>query len=186
MLRPLLEKNGYRLTESTHQGQYISIVLRRKIEQIKEELALPGQVGLTGDISIIFDGSTRQGKAIAIIVRFLDNNWLIIQRLVRINVCSKSVNADELAQVLNQCLAVDYGIRASSLLAAMRNGTSVNQAALNKIAFEFIFPKVLNVVCFSHTLDNVGNHLVIPTLLKFGSLWIRLFSHSCTAAMERS
>ena len=45
----------------------------------KEELALPGQVGLTGDISILFDGRTRQEKAIAIIVRFLDNNWLIIQ-----------------------------------------------------------------------------------------------------------
>ena len=181
MLRPLKEKNGYRLTGSTHQGQHISIVLKQEIEQIKEELALPGQVGLTRDLSIIFDGSTRHREAIAIIVRFLDNNWLITQRLVRISVCSKSVNADELAQVLNQCLSVDYGVRASSLLAAMRDGASVNQAALNKISL--IFPKLLNVVCFSHTLDNVGNHLVIPTLLKFGSLWIRPFSHSYKAKL---
>lgn len=180
-LRPLLEKNGYRLTGSTHQGQYISSVLKHEIEQIKEELAMPGQIGLTRDLSIIFDGSTRQGEAIAIIVRFLDNNWMITQRLIRIDVCSKSVNADELAQVLNQCLAVDYGVRASSLLAAMRDGASVNQAALNKISF--IFPKLLNVVCFSHTLDNVGNHLVIPTLLEFGSLWIRLFSQSYKAKL---
>ena len=107
--------------------------MKQEIEQIKEELALPGQVGLTRDLSIIFDGSTRQGEAVAIIVRFLDNNCLITQRLVRINVYSKSVNADELAQVLNQCLAVDYGVRTGSLLAAMRDGASVNQAALNKI-----------------------------------------------------
>ena len=91
MLRPLLEKNGYRFTGSTNQGQYISIVLKQEIEQIKEALGLPGQVGLTRDLSINFDGSARQGEAIAIIVRFLDNNWLITQRLVRINVYSKSL-----------------------------------------------------------------------------------------------
>ena len=76
------------------------------------------------DLSIIFDGNTRQGEAIAIIVRFVDNNWNI-QRLVRIDVCSKSINANELAQVLNQYLSVDYGVRANSLLAAMRDGASV-------------------------------------------------------------
>ena len=116
-----------------------------------------------------------EGEAIAVIVRFLDDNWSIIPRLVRIDICSKSVNADDLAQVLNQCLSVDYGVKANSLLAAWRDGASVVQAALDRIAF--IFPKLLNVVCFSQTLDNVGNHLVIPTLLEFGSVWIRLFHH---------
>ena len=101
--------------------------------------------------------------------------------LVRIDFCSKSVNANELAQVLNQCLSVDYGVRANSLLAAMRDGASVNQAALDRIAF--IFPKMPNVVCFSHTLNNVGNHLVIPSLAEFGSLWIRMFRHSCKAKL---
>ena len=62
----------------------------------------------------------------------------------------------------------------------MRDGASVNQAALDRIAFDF--PKMLNVVCFSHTLDNVGN-LVIPTLLEFGSVWIRLFRHSYKAKL---
>ena len=60
-----------------------------------------------------------------------------------------------------------------SLVAAMRDGASVNQAALNRI--KFIFPNMLNVVCLSHTLDNVGSRLMIPTLLEFGNLWIRLF-----------
>ena len=71
------------------------------------------------------------------------------------------MNADELARVLNE-LCVEFGIRANSLLAAMRDGASVNQAALNRI--QFFFPKMLNIVCFFHTLDNVGNHLMIPTL----------------------
>ena len=181
MLRSLLEKNGQRLTASAHLGQYISIVFKQEVERIKNELTLPGQTGMTRDVSMIFDGSTRQGEAIAVIVRFLDDNWSIIQRLVRIDICSKSVNADELAQVLNQCLSVDYGVNTNSLLAAMRDGASVNQAALDRIAF--IFPKMLNVVCFSYTLDNVANHLVIPTLLEFGSVWIRLFRHSYKAKL---
>ncbi|PFX14310.1 DNA-directed primase/polymerase protein [Stylophora pistillata] len=181
MLRSLLEKNGYRLTGSSNLGQYVSMALKQEIEQIKHELEMPGQVGLTRDISVIFDGSTRQGEAIAIIVRFMDNDWNITQRLVRIQVCSKSVNANELAQVLNQCLSVEYGVRGNSLIAAMRDGASVNQAALNIVSF--IFPNMLNVVCFSHTLDNVGNHFEIPTLKEFGSMWIRMFRNSCKAKL---
>ena len=142
---------------------------------------MPGQVGLTRDISVIFDGSTRQGEAIAIIVRFMDNDLNITQRLVRIEVCSKSVNAKQLSQVLNQCLSVEYGVRGNSLLAAMRGGASVNQAALNIVSF--IFPNMLNVVCFSHTLDNVGNHFKILTLKEFGSLWITKFRNSCKAKL---
>ena len=106
---------------------------------------------------------------------------MTIQCLFRIDICSKSVNADDLAQVLNQYLSVDYGVKANSLLMAMRDGASVNQAALDRIVF--IFPRMLNVVCFSHVLDNVGNHLVIPTLLEFGSIWIHQFHHSYKATL---
>ena len=168
MLRSLLEKNSYRLTGNCYIGQYVSMTLKQEIERIKQESEMPGQVGMTRDLSTIFDGNTRQGEAIAIIVRFVDNNWNI-QRLARIDVCSKSVKANELAQVLNQYLSVDYGVRANSLLAAMRDGASVNQAALDRMAF--IFSKMLNVVCFSHTL------------VEFGSLWIRMFRHSCKAKL---
>ena len=111
------------------------MALKQEIERIKQELEMPGQVGMTRDLSIIFDGSTRRGEAIAIIVRFVENNWNTILRLVRIDVCSKSVNANELAQVVNQRLFVGYGVRANSLLAAMRDGASVNQAALDGITF---------------------------------------------------
>ena len=48
---------------------------------------------------------------------------------------------------------------------------------------KFVCPKMLSVVCFSHTLDNVGNHFKVPDLLSFGSLWIRLFKHSHRAKL---
>lgn len=131
---------------------------------------------MTRTVSVIFDGSTRIGEAIAIILRFINDDWMMTQRLIRIDICSKSVNSEELARVLNEALCVEFGIKVNCLLAAMRG-----QAALDQIAF--IFPKMLNIVCFSHTLNNVVKHLEIPTLLEFGNLWVRLFSHSHKAKL---
>ena len=71
-LRPLLEKNGYRLTHSAHLGQYVSLIFKQEVERIKKELSLPGE-DMTRDVSVIFDGSTRQGEAIAIILRFIND-----------------------------------------------------------------------------------------------------------------
>ena len=104
------------------------IVFKQEIENIKKELSSQKRE-TTRDVSVIFDGSTRQGEAIAIIVRFVDDDWVMTQCLMRIDICSKSVNSEELARVLNEALCMEYGIRASPLLAAMRNGASVNQAA---------------------------------------------------------
>ena len=144
---------GQRVTLSLAQPRWRPLQTCKKdqyqFQQIKQELEMPGQVGLTRDISVIFHRSRRQGEAIVIIVWFMDNDWNITQRLVRIEVCSKSVNANQLAQVLNQCLSVEYRVRGNSLLAAMRDGASVNQAALNIVSF--IFPNMVNIVCFSHT-----------------------------------
>ena len=86
MLWSLLEKNGQRLTASAHlRSAYINC-FKREVERPKNEL--------TRDVSMTFDGSIRQGEAIAVIVRFRDDNWSIIQRLVRIDICSTSVNGD--------------------------------------------------------------------------------------------
>lgn len=79
---------------------------------------------------------------------------MIPQRLIRINVFSKSVTSNELARVLNEDLRVEVEIGPNSLIAAMRDRAGVNQATLNRI--QCIFPNLLNAVCFSHTLDNVS------------------------------
>ena len=80
----------------------------------KKELSLPGKEGLTRGKWVIFDGSTRQDEGITIIVRFVDDGWEMTQRLIRIDIRSKSVNADELAGVLNEALCVEFGIRLPS------------------------------------------------------------------------
>lgn len=69
-----------------HLGQYVSLIFKQEVERIKKELSLPGE-DMTRDVSVIFDGSTRQGEAIAIILCFINDDWMITQRLIRIDIC---------------------------------------------------------------------------------------------------
>lgn len=60
--------------------------------------------------------------------------------------------------------------------AAMKDGASVNQAALQQM--RFFFPQLLDVTCFSHTIDYVGKHFEFRVLDKFAQYWVSTFSHS--------
>ena len=158
-LRSFLEKYGHRLTSQSHLRELIPSVLQKEKETLKSELTEAKAV------STIFDGSTRLGEALAIIVRFVDSQWNVQQRLVRLQVLAKSLKAEELAQCLIQALAVEYAIQPGALLAAMEDGASVNQAALQQV--RFFFPQLLDVTCFLHTIDNVGKHFEFPVLDTF-------------------
>ncbi len=47
----------------------------------------------------MFDGTTRFGEVLAVIVRFI-NDWKVEQRLVRLECIQKSVTGEELAREL--------------------------------------------------------------------------------------
>ena len=117
----------------------------------------------------------------AIIVRFVDSQWNVQQRLVRLQVLATSLKAEVLAQCLIKALAVDYAIQPGALFAAMKDGASVNQAAQQQV--RFFFPQLLDVTCFSHTIDNVGKHFEFRVLDTFAQYWVSLFSHSAAACL---
>ena len=174
-LRSFLEKYGHRLTSESHLRELIPSILQKEKETLKSELSEAKAV------STIFDGSTRLGEALAIIVRFVDSQWNVQQRLVRLQVLAKSWKAEELAQCLIQALAVEYAIQHGALLAAMKDGASVNQAALQQV--RFFFPQLLDVTCFSHTIDNVGKQFEFRVLDTFAQYWGSLFLHSAAARL---
>ena len=91
-LRPLLEAGAERLTFSTHPFSYIPFVLEMEQDLLLEELKDKPY------ISLIFDGSTYHGEALVIIVRFVQSDYTICQRLVRVRLLSKSVDGQELAR----------------------------------------------------------------------------------------
>lgn len=183
-LRRLLEHGRYRLTSSSNMAQLIPVIHRMEMKRLREELCVPGQgePPSTMPLSVIFDGSTRLGEAIAIIVRYLDAQWVIQQRLLRLDVVAKSVTAQDLCQVLVECLFTRYSIQGAQVVAMMRDGVAVNGAAVRHLGV--FMPNAMNIVCFSHTIDNVGKRFNTPTLDAFGQHWIRLFSTSCRAKLQ--
>ena len=154
-LRPLLEANICSLTHSSHRTAYIPFILEEEDKQLHAEIAS------TTALSVVFDGSTNLGEAVANIVRFVDTNWILQQRLVRLHVVSSSLNGQELTGELIQCLSVKFQIPSSRLVAAIRDGAAVNGAALRHMK-EIMFPQLFDIICSSHSLDNVGRHFDTP------------------------
>ena len=95
-----------------------------------------------------------------------------MERLVTLQVLAKNLKANELAQCLIQALGGDFAIQPSPLLAAMKDGASVNQAALQQV--RFFFPQLLNLTCLSHTIDNVGKHFKFRVLDRFAQYWVSM------------
>ena len=158
-LRSFLEKYGHRLTAHGHLSQMIPSIIEKEKETLKSELSL------VDGYSVIFDGTTRLGEALAIVVRFVDDELNVQHCLIRL---AKSLKANELAQCMIQSLAVEYSICPGVLLAAMKNGAAINDAALEQV--KFFFPQLLDITCFSHTIDNIGKHFEFRVLDRFSQL----------------
>ena len=167
--RELWEEGGYRLTSIPNMRQLTPFVRKEEEEMIKGEIS-------GHNVSVIFDGTTRLGEALAIVVRFITADWEIKQRLVRLQLIAKSLKGDELAREIITVLAQQYNVQNSSFCAAMRDGASVNGAAMRTV--KVVFPKVVDVRCFPHAIDGIGSHFNIPTFRRFLQLWNALFGHS--------
>ena len=125
------------------------------------------------NVSAIFDGTSRLGEALAVLLRFMDDDFSLEQRLVRVQMLSKSLTGEEIARELITVLSVTYSIHPSNLLAAMRDRASTNNVAMRTLTV--IYPNVVDIGCFSHTIDHVGGKFNTPVLMEFTSSWISLF-----------
>ena len=85
----------------------------------------------------------------------------------------KSMAGEEVARMLIDVLFVGYGVSFSTLLAAMRDRTSVNNVAMKTI--KVIFPQIVDVSCFSHTINLAGEHFKITILSEFITSLVSLF-----------
>lgn len=89
------------------------------------------------------------------------------------SVLAKSMTGEEVACQLLNTLSVTYEIKPTFILGAMRDGASVNNLAMGVV--RMMYPNIMDVRCFSHTLDIVGDKFKTPIL---SSYWISLFAHS--------
>ena len=114
----------------------------------------------------------------AIIIRFVGTEWVIQQRLVRMQFLAKSLTGEEIAREVMFVLQAQYGI---TLVATIRDRASVNNLAMSIL--RVMYPQALDVGCFSHTIDNAGRKFATPVLDDFICSWISLFSHSPKARL---
>lgn len=153
----------------------IPSVLEIEREKIKAEIQN------VKEASITFDGTARLGEALAIVMRFVQDDFKPTQRLICLEVLAKPLKGPELAQRLMSCIAVNHSFGPNMLLAIMRDGAAVNGAAIRQLSF--FYPNILDVVCFSHTIDNVGSHFEFRVLELFFRHWVSLFAHSYNAKL---
>ena len=88
----------------------------------------------------------------------------------------KSLSGEEIARELINVFSTNFGIGSNYLIAAMRDRASANNVAMKTL--KIVYPSVLDIGCFSHTLDLVGNYFKLPNLTEFLNYWLLLFSHS--------
>ena len=168
-LRELLEESGYYLCDRRFMYDLIPFVVKEEELQIKDEIR-------NKHIGVIFDGTTHTCEALAIVLRFMSDSFTIEQRLVRIQLLAKSLTGEEIARELIHVLSTSIGITSQFAVATMRDRASVNNVAIRTM--KIIYQNFLDIGCFSHTLDLVGDHFKFPNLTEFVSAWLALFSHS--------
>ena len=103
LFRSLLEETAFRLTDRRHLMDYVPMILQKEQATIREEI-------LGRYISVIFDGTSRLGEALAVVIRFISNDFTIEQRLVKLQMLAKSMKGEEIASELNSVLSATYGI----------------------------------------------------------------------------
>ena len=110
ILRPLLEKYGHKLTYSANLPEIITVVLEKEREKLLRELEGVKKASVT------FDGTARMGEALVAIARFVQENFIPTQRLIRLEVLAKTSKGDELAQRLMSCLAVKHNFGPNTIV----------------------------------------------------------------------
>ena len=150
--RELLEENAYRLTDCQNMHDYVPFILKYEESPICQEIE--GK-----QLSIVFDGTSRLEEALAIVVRFVNDDFSIQQRLVRLQMLTKSLTGEEIARELITVLSVTYSIHPNNLLGAMRDRASTNSVAMRTLMI--VYPKVVDIVSLTQStmLAATSKHL---------------------------
>ena len=86
------------------------------------------------------------------------------------------MTGDEIARQIINTLSVEYAIQSQQVMGMIHDCASTNNVALRTL--KVLYPCMLEVGCFSHTLNHVGENFNIPFANNFVTHWVGLFSHS--------
>jgi len=165
--RELLEEHVHRLTDRRNMNDYVPFILQPQEQCIHYEIN--GKI-----LSVVFDGTAGLGEVLAIILRFVSDDWTIQQRLVRVQLLTKSLTGEEIARELIIIFSFHYGVQPTrQLLWPMRDQASTNNVAMQTM--KVVYPNLINIGCYSHMIDQVGNCFNTTTLDEFMMLGLVCF-----------
>ena len=148
----------FSLSASTNLCQLIPFVRENEINQLKERIS-GRHVGIT------FDGTTHVCEAFVVVLCYVTQNWVIKQEVCRMMFLVKSLTGEEVARQLMTSLSTELSIPQHLVVSTMCDRASVNDVAMRTI--NVLYNNVMDVGCFSHTLDHVGENMNTPILEEF-------------------
>ena len=165
-LRPLLQRSNHSLTDSSHLSMFIPKIESREVELLIKEIS--GQ-----RVTIIFDGTTRLGEALVILIRWIPADFSRVeQRLVAFRTTFKHTSGAELAQLIMQVLLTTLKIQPPDVVGGARDSCSTNGVAMR--AIKNLLTMMQDIMCISHTLSHTGEHVELSTLHEFMTPWLSL------------
>lgn len=164
--KPLLERNGYALTDHSHMRSYIPKIEATEFHILSKEIH--GQF-----LSVAFDGTTRLGEAINITGRWCDADFKIQNRLLRFLTAKHHFKAPQCASMITRVLCTDLRLDPDFITCFSRDSVSVNGATC-RLLCSSIFYGAENMLCICHTLNNVGGQLSFDVLASFMTPWLEL------------
>ena len=166
IMRPLLERGGIALTDSSHLKVYVPKIEKAELELLNKELA-------EQYVGVAFDGTTRLGEAINTCARWCDSTFELQRRLIDFTTMEKHLSGKELAIYEQDLINRQRGIPPAFLVNIARDSVSANGVACRAL-IERPFTNACNMMCVSHTISNSGKRIKLLTIDKFRTPWLEL------------
>ena len=158
---------------SSHMKDFIPKVEAFEFQRLREEIK--GQ-----KVTVIFDGTTRLGEAIAVLLRWCPSDFGSIQmRLVTLQTAEKHMDGAELCAFVNEVLTKACQLNFLDVVGGSRDSCSTNGTAMRNLKVVMI--ELEDFMCVSHTLSKLGEHIDLSTLYDFMTHWLGLVQHHPSA-----
>lgn len=152
-----------RLTSSLlHLAQLTDFLLSTEKEELRAKVQ--------GErVFLIFDGTSRLGEAFALVVRWMNDQFELNERLLSFRTLKSSLNADQLVMHLTSTI-VGGGIQLDNVIGFARDGVAVNGKAMRQMQQGMQVP-IVDIRCLAHFLDLVGDRYDGDLAEEFMKAW---------------
>ena len=170
-LSALLSRSGHTTSSIADMRQYVPLVQAAEVDELWSEIEDQW-------LSIIFDGTTRVGEIVALLARYCTEDFYLKHKLLGVKTAKRHMNGVELSGTLIRLMTQRAGPNSlDRTLADARDSCSTNGVAVRCLQNSCL-PKLLDMKCISHTLNNCAKHMDFEVLDEWLTPWLRLMSHS--------